>query len=76
MEREYFFREPEEKTEIMAVATKPVYAAMSYTDPKTGTLTAGAQQTLAQWQAAITELQAQVAELQAQVAALQKGTGK
>lgn len=60
----------------MAIAAKPVFAAMQYTDPKSGLLTGGAQQALAQWQAAITELQTQVAELQAQVAALQKGAGK
>jgi hypothetical protein len=52
---------------------KPVFAAMAYTDPKTGMLTGGAQQALAQWQTAISELQSQVAALQAQVAALQKG---
>jgi hypothetical protein len=59
----------------MTTPAKPVFAAMSYTDPKTGMLTAGAQQALAQWQSAITELQSQVAELQTQVAALQKGAG-
>ncbi|MFC5861092.1 hypothetical protein ACFPT7_02175 [Acidicapsa dinghuensis] len=59
----------------MSTSAKPVFAAMAYTDPKTGMLTGGAQQALAQWQSAITELQSQVATLQAQVAALQKGTG-
>ena len=58
----------------MVIQAKPVFAAMSYVDPKTGLLTQGAQQGLAQWQAAITELQGQVKTLQAQVAALQKGT--
>ena len=58
-----------------AQPAKPVFAAMAYTDPKTGMLTAGAQQALAQWQSVITQLQTQVAVLQAQVAALQKGTG-
>ena len=57
------------------MAAKPVFAAMAYTDPKTGVLTAGAQQALAQWQTAISELQQQVATLQGQVAALQKGAG-
>jgi hypothetical protein len=60
----------------MAVPVKPVFAAMSYVDTKTGLLTQGAQQGLAQWQAAITELQTQVAQLQTQVAALQKGSGE
>ncbi len=60
----------------MANTAKPVFAAMAYTDPQTGMLTAGAQQALAQWQSTINSLQAQVTALQAQVASLQKGTGK
>jgi hypothetical protein len=62
----------------MAIPAKPVFAAMSYADPKTGILTAGGQQALAQWQSAInstqdqlTQLEATVAQLQQQVAALQ-----
>jgi outer membrane murein-binding lipoprotein Lpp len=57
----------------VATEAKPVFAAMQYTDPKTGLLTGGAQQALSQWQTAITTLQSQVATLQADVAALQKG---
>ena len=37
----------------MTILAKPVFAAMAYTDPKTGLLTAGGQQALAQWQVAI-----------------------
>lgn len=62
----------------MAIAAKPVFAAMAYTDPKTGVLTAGGQQALAQWHSAIgstqddlTQLQATVAQLQQEVAKLQ-----
>jgi hypothetical protein len=61
----------------MAVPAKPVFAAMSYADPKSGKLTAGGQQALAQWQSAInstqddaTQMAATIAELQAQVKAL------
>lgn len=55
---------------------KPVFAAMQYTDPKTGLLTAGAQQALAQWQLSISQLEAKVAAMQADVVALQKGASK
>lgn len=57
----------------MAQTAKPVFAAMAYTEPQTGMLTAGAQQQLAQWQSLINSMQAQITALQAQVAALQKG---
>lgn len=60
----------------MVVPAKPVFAAMQYTDPKTGLLTGGAQAALAEWQTAISTLQSQVAALQAEVAALQKGASK
>jgi len=40
----------------MAIAAKPVYAAMGYTDPKTGVLTTGGQQALAQWHKAINSI--------------------
>ena len=40
----------------MAIAAKPVFAAMGYTDPKTGVLTAGGQQALAQWHQAINSI--------------------
>ena len=40
----------------MAIAAKPVFSAMGYTDPKTGVLTAGGQQALAQWHQAINSI--------------------
>jgi hypothetical protein len=40
----------------MAISAKPVFAAMGYTDPKTGVLTAGGQQALAQWHQAINSI--------------------
>lgn len=38
------------------IAAKPVWGAMSYTDPKTGVLTAGGQQAFAQWHQAINSI--------------------
>lgn len=40
----------------MAILAKPVFAAMGYTNPKTGVLTAGGQQALAQWHQAINSI--------------------
>lgn len=40
----------------MAVLAKPVFAAMGYTEPKTGKLTAGGQAALAQWQTSINSI--------------------
>lgn len=50
----------------MAVPAKPVYAAMGYTDPKTGVLTAGGQQALAQWHSSINSIPISVSGEQAQ----------
>jgi hypothetical protein len=50
----------------MAIAAKPVYAAMGYTDPKTGVLTAGGQQALAQWHQAINSIPVSVSGEQVQ----------
>lgn len=50
---------------------KPVFAAMAYTNPKTGALTAGAQQALAQWSNAINSIPISVTGEQAEGA----GTG-
>lgn len=50
----------------MAIAAKPVFAAMGYTDPKTGALTAGGQQALAQWHSAINSIPISVTGEQAQ----------
>lgn len=50
----------------MAVPAKPVYAAMNYTDPKTGILSAGGQQALAQWHSAINSIPVSVSGEQAQ----------
>jgi hypothetical protein len=50
----------------MAITAKPVFAAMSYTDPKTGVLTAGGQQALSQWHSAITSIPISVSGEQAQ----------
>ena len=38
------------------IMAKPVYAAMGYTDPRTGKLTTGGQAALAQWHTAITSI--------------------
>ncbi len=40
----------------MAIPAKPVFAPMAYTEPKTGVLTAGGQQALAQWHQAINSI--------------------
>lgn len=40
----------------MAIAAKPVYAAMSYVDPQKGTLTTGGQMALAQWHSSINSI--------------------
>lgn len=53
------------------VPAKPVFAAMAYMDPKTGLLTAGGQQALAQWHKAINSIPLSVTGEQAQGA----GTG-
>lgn len=50
----------------MAISAKPVFAAMGYTDPKTGVLTAGGQQALAQWHRAINSIPISVSGEQAQ----------
>jgi hypothetical protein len=50
----------------MAIAAKPVFAAMGYTEPKTGVLTAGGQQALAQWHLAINSIPVSVTGEQAQ----------
>jgi hypothetical protein len=50
----------------MAIAAKPVFAAMGYTEPKTGVLTAGGQQALAQWHSAINSIPISVSGEQAQ----------
>jgi hypothetical protein len=50
---------------------KPLYAAMSYTDPKTGVLSAGGQAALAQWGRAINSIPVSVSGEQA----AGKGTG-
>ena len=49
-----------------ATPAKPVFAAMSYTDPQTGKLTQGAQQALAQWHSAINSIPVSVTGEQAQ----------
>lgn len=54
-----------------AILTKPVFAAMAYTDPKTGILTAGAQQALSQWQGAINSIPISVSGEQVQGAGTQ-----
>jgi hypothetical protein len=54
----------------MAITAKPVFAAMSYTDPRTGALTAGGQQALAQWANAINSIPISVSGEQV------KGAGK
>lgn len=50
----------------MAIPAKPVFAAMGYTEPKTGVLTAGGQQALAQWHQAINSIPISVSGEQAQ----------
>lgn len=50
----------------MAIPAKPVFAAMSYMDPKTGVLTAGGQQALAQWHQAINSIPVSVSGEQVQ----------
>lgn len=60
----------------MAIPAKPVFSAMGYTDPKTGALTAGGQQALAQWQTAINSTQEQLTQLEATVAQLQQDVAK
>lgn len=40
----------------MAIPAKPVFAAMGYTEPRTGVLTAGGQQALSQWHQAINSI--------------------
>lgn len=49
----------------MAIKAKPVFAAMRYTDPSTGALTAGGQQALAQWHQAINSIPISVSGEQA-----------
>ena len=51
---------------MTVTAAKPVFAAMSYTDPQTGKLTQGAQQALAQWHSAINSIPVSVTGEQAQ----------
>jgi|SRR5215469_2202143 len=53
----------------MAIAAKPVFSAMSYTDPKTGMLTQGAQAALAQWHSAINSIPISVSGEQVEGAA-------
>jgi hypothetical protein len=48
------------------IVAKPVFAAMSYTDPKTGVLSAGGQQALAQWHQAINSIPISVSGEQVQ----------
>jgi hypothetical protein len=48
------------------IAAKPVFSAMAYTEPRTGALTAGAQQALAQWHRAINSIPISVSGEQAQ----------
>ena len=50
---------------------KPVFAPMPYTDPKTGILTSGGQQALAQWQTAINAIPISVSGEQVQGAGKQ-----
>ena len=54
----------------MAIPAKPVFAAMGYTDPKSGLLTQGGQQALAQWHKAINSIPISVSAEQA------KGAGQ
>ncbi len=49
----------------MVIAAKPVWGAMAYTDPKTGLLTAGGQQALAQWHSSINSIPVSVSGEQA-----------
>ncbi len=53
----------------MPISAKPLFAAMSYTDPKTGVLTTGGQTALAQWHSAINSIPISVSGEQATGAA-------